>query len=114
MPRRQRGLQRGRRIVLRSLCLSIGEVLHTDRDQVQLHQGYGLLLGQLHLEPVHVRAQGLHVHRARAVLQRVLVRQRHVHLSAGHPRLSVTALDGREKAHTLYSDRAGLRDTVRP
>ena len=90
VPRCQRALRGGRRRhVLRSLRLPPRQVLHADRHLVQLHQRQRLLLRQLHPEPVHVCPPGLLLHRPRSVLQRLLLRERYLHLPARHPRVYV-------------------------
>ena len=90
VPRCQRALRgRRRRHVLRSLRLPPGQVLHADRHLVQLHQRQRLLLRQLHPEPVHVCPPGLLLHRPGSVLQRLLLRERYLHLPARHPRMHV-------------------------
>jgi hypothetical protein len=62
-------------------------VLHAERRLVLVHQGLGLLHELLRAESVHLRAAGLLLQRPGPVLQRLQLRERHVHLSARRARL---------------------------
>ena len=62
-------------------------MLRSERDLVELHLGRRLLLGSLRSEPVHLRTPRLLVLGLGSVLQWLCVRQRHLHLPAGHPGL---------------------------